>query len=203
MIHAYHATFGTYGSWFPNDPRGSASRYVGSKQLYGRGGSPDRTQRMDFARLTQYEKQIHRELQTRLKRIAVVLSDEHRLIVAKGMEGFVTQTNVQVWAAAIMHCHVHLVFARCGRKAETIVDEIKATCERELGKLNCLPVGCDADNSIWADGRWISFLDTDEKIDSAIAYVMDNPVKEGREIQRWPFVVKYPGIEPNIVSYND
>ena len=41
MIHAYHATFGTYESWLPNDPRGSASRFVGGRKIYQHGGRAD------------------------------------------------------------------------------------------------------------------------------------------------------------------
>ncbi len=33
MIHAYHAIFGAYGFWLPNDPRGSWSDFVGAWEL--------------------------------------------------------------------------------------------------------------------------------------------------------------------------
>ena len=33
MVHAYHAIFGAYGFWLPNDPRGSWTTFVGSWEL--------------------------------------------------------------------------------------------------------------------------------------------------------------------------
>ena len=33
MVHGYHAIFGTYGFWLPNDPRGSWSDFVGAWEL--------------------------------------------------------------------------------------------------------------------------------------------------------------------------
>src|SRR3989442_13839017 len=32
-VLAYHVVFSAYGHWLPNDPRGSGSKYVGSKDL--------------------------------------------------------------------------------------------------------------------------------------------------------------------------
>ena len=34
LVIAYHVIMGLYGFWLPNDPRGSGSDYVGSKDLY-------------------------------------------------------------------------------------------------------------------------------------------------------------------------
>ena len=34
MIHGYHAIFGAYGFWLPNDPRGSWSDFVGAWELF-------------------------------------------------------------------------------------------------------------------------------------------------------------------------
>ena len=51
--------------------------------------------------------------------------------------------------------------------------------------------------------RWIVFLDKGEAIESAIAYVVQNPIEEGRKPQVWPFVVPFRGVESNIVSYRD
>jgi REP element-mobilizing transposase RayT len=203
MIHAYHATFGTYGSWFPNDPRGSASNFVGSKRLYARGDRPDRSLRLEYARLTDREKKLHRDLQFRLKHPAVVLSDGQRFTVAKAIEDYVRKTGLAVWAAAIMPCHIHLVFARCGRKAETIVDEIKTACEEEIRKVGRIQNEFESEGNFWADGRWICYQDSELAIEAAILYVEDNPIQEGHPKQIWPFVVPFPGIEPNIVSYLD
>jgi hypothetical protein len=43
----------------------------------------------------------------------------------------------------------------------------------------------------WADGEWKVFLDTEEAVARAIKYVEDNPVKEGKPLQRWGFVTPF------------
>jgi hypothetical protein len=39
VVLAYHVIFTTYGFWLPNDPRGSGSRFVGSRALFQHGGA--------------------------------------------------------------------------------------------------------------------------------------------------------------------
>src|SRR6266581_3964135 len=43
MIMAYHAIFGTYGFWLPNDPRGSWSEFVGLYELSRQYGPATKT----------------------------------------------------------------------------------------------------------------------------------------------------------------
>ncbi len=203
MIHAYHATFGTYGSWLPNDPRGSASRFVGSRKIFGIGGRADLSKRTKYDKLLSPEQRKHTVIQTQLFRDAVVFNESHLKEIAIAFGQFITEQRLQVWATAILPCHVHLVFARCGRKAELVVDELKEFCHERIVSLGISPVGCSSKNSVWAEGRWIVFLDKSEAIESAIAYVVQNPIEDGRRPQVWPFVVPFRGIESNIVSYRD
>jgi hypothetical protein len=43
----------------------------------------------------------------------------------------------------------------------------------------------------WARNCWKVFLDNTADIMRAVRYVENNPVKEGKRPQRWPFVVPY------------
>ena len=43
----------------------------------------------------------------------------------------------------------------------------------------------------WAAKCWKVYLNTIEDIARAIAYVEDNPVKEGRKPQHWSFVLPF------------
>ena len=203
MIHAYHATIGTYGSWLPNDPRGSASRYVGGRNIHQHGGRADCSRRLKYDELSASGQRKLTVIQSQLVREPVVLRELHLKEIALAFGEFITANRLQVWAAAILPCHVHLVFARCGRKAELVIDELKGFCHERIVSLGISPVGCSTINSIWAEGRWIVFLDKGEAIESAIAYVIQNPIEEEREQQDWSFVVPYRGIESNIVSYRD
>ena len=203
MIHAYHATFGTYGSWLPNDPRGSASRFVGGRKMYQHGGRADPSKRIKYDDLPSHEQRKYTVIQSQLLREAVVFNEAHLKEMAIAFEQFIADHRLQVWAAAILACHVHLVFARCGRKAELLVDELKVFCHERIVSLGISPLGCSSKNSVWAEGRWIVFLDKGEAIESAIAYVVQNPIEEGGKPQVWPFVVPFRGVESNIVSYRD
>ena len=203
MIHAYHATFGTYGSWLPNDPRGSATRFVGGTKMYKRGGRSDLSKRIPYDQLTASEKLKHDALQSELKRESVVLNEMQIEAIGVAFGKFVVEQRLQVWATAILPCHIHIVIARCGRKAELVIDELKELCKEYIVDIGLEPKGCSREKSLWADGRWIVFLDKEEAIESAIAYVQQNPIDEGRKPQGWPFVVPFSGIESNIVSYRD
>ena len=41
----------------------------------------------------------------------------------------------------------------------------------------------------WADGLWKVFIDNEAHYRAAIRYVEQNPLKEGKKIQAWRFVV--------------
>jgi hypothetical protein len=44
---------------------------------------------------------------------------------------------------------------------------------------------------VWGQDFWKVFLYTPEDVLRAIRYVEDNPIKEGKKRQHWPFVVPY------------
>ena len=54
---------------------------------------------------------------------------------------------------------------------------------------------------MWARGEWKVFLDSDEQIENAIAYVLENPVKEGKPIQHWKWITPYSGLEAGWTTY--
>jgi hypothetical protein len=95
-----------------------------------------------------------------------------------------------------------LVFDRSKQRSEEIVDSIKVATTTAMTDAMALPPGCDANHSPWADGRWIKYLDSEAAIKNAIAHVIENPLKDGKPQQKWPFTVPFPGIEPGSVSYN-
>ncbi len=54
---------------------------------------------------------------------------------------------------------------------------------------------------MWARHQWKVYLDTDEAIENAIAYVNDNPVKEGKPPQKWNWITPYCGLDPGWTTY--
>jgi hypothetical protein len=54
---------------------------------------------------------------------------------------------------------------------------------------------CSASGTLppaWASRGWKVFLDSDADIQRAVAYVQDNPVKQGLPRQSWDFVTENP-----------
>lgn len=47
---------------------------------------------------------------------------------------------------------------------------------------------------------WKVFLDTEEAIEDAIAYVEDNPIKEDKPAQKWSCVQPFGGLEKGWVG---
>jgi len=52
---------------------------------------------------------------------------------------------------------------------------------------------CDDNQPVWSKRCWKVFLDDEEQIRRAIAYVEENPLKEGKPPQRWSFVTPLDG----------
>ena len=47
---------------------------------------------------------------------------------------------------------------------------------------------------MWAERQWKVYLDSEQAIENAIAYVNDNPQQEGKPPQAWPFVTPFSGL---------
>lgn len=105
MIIAYHAIFTTYGTWLPNDPRGSYSKTIYNTELlqlsdihYGRQNpQPDRNTIRKFRVAAM----------PRLSYPPYHLTNDTRFIVADAFAKVVTRLRLSVPACAIMNDHVH------------------------------------------------------------------------------------------------
>jgi REP element-mobilizing transposase RayT len=171
MIIAYHAIFTTYGTWLPNDPRGSYSKEIYNEQLqllgeikYGRQIPPPKKLIMKF----------YSEAIPALDRPAYFINDDTRSIVAAGFTEVVKRLNVEVPACAIMNDHIHLLVLRSQYRIEYIVNQFKGAATKAL----------NLTQSPWTRGCWKVFINNAETLKAAIRYVNANPVKA----QNWSFV---------------
>jgi hypothetical protein len=88
------------------------------------------------------------------------------------------------------------VIARHAYEVEEIVKLLKGDATRQLlaEELHPFAQRKTANRQVpkcWARGEWKVFLDSEADIRRAIEYVEQNPVKEGKPLQRWPFVVPF------------
>jgi len=176
MVIAYHAIFTTYGTWLPNDPRGSYSKAVYNEELRALG--PIRYGRQ----MPQPEGEPLRRFWTSarpvLGRPPVFLTHATRPVVAQAFGRQVRRLAIPMVACAIMNDHVHLVVLRAKHRIEYVVNQLKGGATRALG-LTQTP---------WARGSWKVFLDDREALGAAIEYVQANPPAAGLPAQHWDFI---------------
>jgi REP element-mobilizing transposase RayT len=188
MVIGYHVIMGFYGFWLPNDPRGSWSQWVGSWELYRYGGSATTVTSPDRLNPNEHEhEELRAALKSQLKYPAVVLSGVQARAVGHGFAVAAQTGQHSVYACAILPEHVHIVFGQLRFAVETVSTLFKQKATMQLSKEGFqLP-------KLWARGYWKNFIDTEEEMLAAIDYVEQNPVKEGKPLQKWSFVQPYDG----------
>jgi hypothetical protein len=128
MIIAYHTVFTTYGTWLPNDPRGSYSKAVYDEEIRALGD-------------LRYGRQYPQPEQNTLRRFWTAsrgatnrppffIDDSTREIVARGFSQTVQQFGLTIRACAIMNDHVHLLSLRTKHRIEYIAGRFKADGSR-------------------------------------------------------------------------
>jgi REP element-mobilizing transposase RayT len=193
MIVAYHVIIGAYGFWLPNDPRGSWSDFVGSWELLRYGPATGIGTTRSVAH-DEHDIPLRLAAKKALKNPAVEFSGIQARAIGRGFANYVRDTGLVVRACAILPEHVHLVVDRYDFKIEYVANQLKGAAtkqlvEEELHPFLHLRARKGRRPKCWARGEWSVFLETEEDVFRAIAYVEENPVKEGKPRQRWPFIM--------------
>jgi len=195
MVIASHVIFTAYGFWLPNDPRGSWSDFVGSWELYHFGPATKTELRNSLAR-TEHDRTLRRAAKTALKFMPVEFTGVQARAVGHGFAKAIVDRGYRMFACSILPAHVHAVIGRHERDAEDIVGHLKFAATRELCAQGLHPFEQHREAqgklpTMWTKRSWKVFLDSDESVLRAIGYVEGNPVKEGKPVQRWSFVLPY------------
>jgi REP element-mobilizing transposase RayT len=193
MILAYHAIFGAYGFWLPNDPRGSWSDFVGSWELFRFGPATKTVERCSLV-AKPHDRALGESAREALKYPPVQFDGHQALAISRGFAAAIAEHGYRMFACSIMPEHVHVVVGRCDRPIERIVTHLKAKATAQLSREERHPLAAFASRrggppTPWGEKCWKVFLDSDEGIAAAIRYVVENPIKEGKPPQRWSFVV--------------
>jgi REP element-mobilizing transposase RayT len=197
MPIAYHAIFGAYGFWLPNDPRGSLSKFVSSRELFRFGKATP----VDWVTSSTSRKAHNVELRVKakeaLKYPPVVFNGIQARAVGRGFRVACEKSGYEIWACAILPEHVHVVVRRHAQQIERIVGHLKGRATQQLLKEGLHPLAhcgnapSEPPPSVWCEKCWKVALDDDQDVRHAIAYVQRNPVKEGKKAQLWSFVKRY------------
>ncbi len=199
MIHGYHVILPCYGFWLPNDPRGSWSEMIRKWELVRFGALSRSHERRSLRELTSAEIAARDAARKSLAYPPVTLTGKQAAVIGRGFADKVTRSNYTIWACSILPEHAHLVIARHTYKVEQIVNLLKGAATSELVSAGCHPLQGFAKPEkrpprMWAEHEWKVYLNSDEAIEEAIAYVEQNPVKEGKPKQNWSFVSPFAGI---------
>jgi len=181
VILAYHAIFTTYGTWLPNDPRGSYSQAVYQDELRALG--PIRYGRQDPQPGRSELRRFWTAAAPRLGRSPYFIDDATRAVVASGFEAVVERLGLTIHACAIMNDHVHVLVRRSGYRIEYLVNQLKGAATRAL----------DLAKTPWARKGWKVYLDARPAVVAAAKYIEANPIAAGLKPQTWAFVTGLDG----------
>ena len=176
MIIAYHAIFTTYGTWLPNDPRGSYSKEIYNSQLdvlagikYGRQNpQPPRNLSVKFWTVAT----------PLINRPPFFIDDKSRQIISVAFGKVVRRLGIEIPTCAIMNDHVHILVLRSKHRIEYIVNQLKGAATAALN-LKQTP---------WSRGCWKVFIEDTEAILAAARYIQANPANAGLPAQNWDFI---------------
>lgn len=207
MVHGYHVVIGAYGYWLPNDPRGSWSEFVGKWELLHFGKARRSLERRELIELTASERRLRDQARRSLRYPPVRFSGIQARAIARGFAHVAQKRGFTVWACSILPEHTHLVLARHRYKAESIVNALKGESTRQIIDEGLHPFSklTQADGRpprMWSTGHWKVYLDSEDAIDNAIAYVERNPLEEAMPAQRWNFVQPFQGLDVGWVTYH-
>lgn len=196
MVAAYHLISTTYGSWLPNDPRGSNSQEIHAANIAPLGELHFGRKRVQPA--GQEIREFYEAARGVLKHKLLKFSNLEVKTIACGFAEVIHQRSYTCYACAIMPDHVHLLIRKHREKAEQMIECFQNTSRKHLLALG-LP-SRPANHPVWGGPGWIVFLDSQEDIRRTIHYVEQNPVKIRQPIQRWDFVKPYDGWLPGQVK---
>jgi REP element-mobilizing transposase RayT len=206
VVHGYHVILPHYGFWLPNDPRGSWSCVVARWELVRFGKTTRHLEQRTLAQLSADELGQREAARKVLLYPPVSLTGEQALSVARGFQRQAAKCGYAIWACTILPEHTHLVIARHKYKVEQLTNLLKGAATRQLMEENRHPLAKHAPPnhrppSMWARHQWKAYLDSDEAIQNAMAYVIENPIKEGKPKQKWSWITPYRGLDAGHVTY--
>jgi hypothetical protein len=184
---AVHLIFSGYGTWLPNDPRGSGSAEVRKPELddlgeihFGR--KPEQPSRDEL-------RAFHREAAGHLAFSTFWFDVEIRSAIGAGFGETVYRKGYTCWACAVCSNHAHLLVRTHRDDAVTMWDAFANDSRAAVIALR----QHDPAHPLWSSRPYRVFLQTPDAVRGRVDYVRKNPLKEGLPAQLWPFVLPYDG----------
>jgi REP element-mobilizing transposase RayT len=194
-VLAYHVICCTHGFWLPNDPRGSQSTVVRAPNLHPFGPATATEERGSVAH-RRHDAAKRRRAKEELIVPEVLFDGGQALSVGHGLAAMTAKSGYRVYACSILPSHLHLVIAKHHYSIEQVVRLLRQQATRQLLEEGRHPFAAMRSTtgrlpSVWAQDFWKVFLFNPDEIRQRIAYVEENPVKEGKRRQHWPFITPF------------
>lgn len=198
IVIAHHIIWTCYGTWLPNDPRGSTSKTIRVNAIAELGELHFGRKRVqplgrDIRRFYETARQV-------LKHPVLTLDEAARSVVAGAIETVIRESKLTCWALVVMRDHVHILIRKHRLMFEEMMEQMKAASAAALRWSGLFP----ADHPVWtAHGGWSVFLDHPDDVRRTIPYIERNPDPYCLPRQFYPFVQFYdgwplhPGHRPN------
>lgn len=186
MTIASHIIWTNYGTWLPNDPRGSTSTHVFSNELLEFGEPHFGRKRVQPK--PKVVKEFYRVTEQYLK-FPVIRFDAHQIThIAESIGNIIQQRGYTCYACAVMPDHVHMLIRKHRDDAWDMLDDIQfETRQKFLEKFTSY----SNEHPLWTHGGYVNFVSKTEILHRVIKYIAANPLKIGLPGQFWPFVKAY------------
>ncbi len=193
QVLAFHIVITAYGFWLPNDPRGSGSHFIGSKDLLKHGPATHVNSEQSVAGKL-HDKNARRAAKKDLKHPAVRFTGIQARSIARAFGQFSRENQITFHALSILPDHIHAVVLRHPKlSAEQMITRLKIAASKHLREKGQHPFQNHPDENnrlpkIFARDARHRFLYTQQHIEDRINYVDNNPVKHGFKPQHWSFL---------------
>ncbi len=167
MVAGYHLIWTTYGSWLPNDPRGSNSQEVCCAKIAPLGELHFGRKRIQPA--GKVIREFYEAAQGVLKHELLTFSNDEVSAIACGFADVIKKRTYTCYACAIMSDHVHILIRKHRDKAETMIEELQLVSRDSVLALNGARRA--SDHPVWGGPGWKVYLETQEDIQRTIHYV--------------------------------
>src|ERR1700722_7384228 len=132
MVAAYHLIWTLYGTWLPNDPRGSSSHEIRSPILEELGAlHHGRTKIQPCSAII---RKFYQSAKSKLKHETSLLTDEEIALVAEAFAETIQNRRYTCYGLAIMPDHVHMIIRKHRDQAEEMIAFLQDDAWQRLQK---------------------------------------------------------------------
>jgi REP element-mobilizing transposase RayT len=190
MVAGYHLIWSVYGSWLPNDPRGSSSHEIRIPEIEAL-GELHRGRKIIQPNSAEIRR-FYEEARKVLKHELLTLDADDIQVVAHSFAQVIQERRYTAYACAIMPDHVHMLIRKHRFRAEQMIEHMQEASRQALVAAERRPGA----HPVWGGPGWKVFLETQDDFERTIDYIRKNPSKIGWPVQAWPFVTAYDGWLP-------